>query len=86
MSGVVKRLDDSSDKVRSYAVQTLCALFSRRPKPYDTTLYGAHIDAVYSAMLIHLDDTDEGFRKQMLGKLPLISQMDGWLARIVIDE
>ncbi|CAB3253838.1 unnamed protein product [Arctia plantaginis] len=74
--GVVKRLDDSSDKVRSYAVQTLCALFSRRPEPYDTVLYGAHIDAVYSAMLIHLDDTDEGFRKQMLEALVKLSDID----------
>ncbi|XP_047024632.1 dynein axonemal assembly factor 5 [Helicoverpa zea] len=73
---VLKRLDDSSDKVRSYAVQTLVTLFSYRPDPYDTTLYGAHIDALYSAMLIHLDDADEAFRKQMLEALIKLSDID----------
>ncbi|KAL0840952.1 hypothetical protein ABMA28_014745 [Loxostege sticticalis] len=73
---VLKRLDDSSDKVRSYAVQTLCTLFKNRPEAYDTTTYGAHIDALYSAMLIHLDDTDEGFRKEMLDALLSVCDID----------
>lgn len=64
---VLKRLDDSSDKVRSFAVHTLVVLFKQRPEPYDIVLFGAHVDATYSAMLVHLDDSDEGFRKDMLG-------------------
>ncbi|KOB75171.1 hypothetical protein OBRU01_06102 [Operophtera brumata] len=43
---VLKRLDDSSDRVRSGAVHTLCTLFRCRPEPYDTVVFGAHIDAV----------------------------------------
>lgn len=66
---VLKRLDDSSDQVRSYAVQTICTLFKCRPDPYDTVVFGAHIDALYAAMLIHLDDPDETFRNEMLGEL-----------------
>ncbi|XP_075973416.1 dynein axonemal assembly factor 5 [Anticarsia gemmatalis] len=73
---VLKRLDDSSDKVRSYAVQTLTTLFNRRPEDYDTVLFGAHVDALYSAMLIHLDDTDEQFRKQMLESILKVSDID----------
>ncbi|KAH9640073.1 hypothetical protein HF086_016004 [Spodoptera exigua] len=73
---VLKRLDDSSDKVRSFAVQTVVTLFMNRPQPYDVTLYGAHIDALYSAMLIHLDDSDEDFRKQMLEALIKLSDID----------
>lgn len=73
---VLKRLDDSSDKVRSFAVQTVVTLFTNRPQPYDVTLYGAHIDALYSAMLIHLDDADEDFRKEMLEALIKLSDVD----------
>ncbi|XP_063618443.1 dynein axonemal assembly factor 5 [Cydia splendana] len=74
--GVLKRLDDSNDKVRSFAVQTLTTLFKNRPVPYDTILYNAHIDATYSAMLIHLDDTSEEFRKEMLDALITLSTVD----------
>ncbi|CAG5051832.1 unnamed protein product [Parnassius apollo] len=73
---VLKRLDDSSDKVRSFAVRTLCTLFANRPHPYDTVVFGAHVDALYSAMLIHLDDPDEAFRKEMLDGLITLSDID----------
>ncbi|CAG9093332.1 unnamed protein product [Plutella xylostella] len=73
---VLKRLDDSNDKVRSFAVQTLRKLFTNRPRPYDTILYGAHIDAMYSAMLVHLDDNDEAFRKEMLDALLTLSDVE----------
>lgn len=69
LTAVLKRLDDSSDKVRLFATQTITTLFKNRPVPYDTVLYGAHVDALYSAMLIHLDDSDEAFRKEMLGMI-----------------
>ncbi|XP_073945026.1 dynein axonemal assembly factor 5 [Choristoneura fumiferana] len=73
---VLKRLDDSSDKVRLFATQTITTLFKNRPLPYDTVLYGAHVDALYSAMLIHLDDTDEAFRKEMLDALLVLSDIN----------
>nr|AGC92707.1 HEAT repeat-containing protein 2-like protein [Heliconius erato] len=73
---VLKRLDDSNDKVRSFAVQTLCTLFQCRAQHYDTVLFNAHIDALYSAMLIHLDDTSESFRKEMLDALITLSDVD----------
>ncbi|XP_013169550.1 PREDICTED: dynein assembly factor 5, axonemal [Papilio xuthus] len=73
---VLKRLDDSSDKVRSFAVRTVRTLFSQRPRPYDTVVFGAHVDALYSAMLIHLDDPDEEFRKEMLAALIALSDVD----------
>ncbi|XP_039753956.1 dynein assembly factor 5, axonemal [Pararge aegeria] len=73
---VLKRLDDSSDKVRSFAVHTLVTLFKCRPNAYDTTVFGAHIDALYSAMLVHLDDADEAFRKEMLDALLSLTDVD----------
>ncbi|XP_050345777.1 dynein axonemal assembly factor 5 isoform X2 [Nymphalis io] len=73
---VIKRLDDSSDKVRSYAVQTLCTLFESRPELYDAAVFGAHIDASYSALLIHLDDNDETFQKEVLDALITLSDID----------
>ncbi|CAK1546977.1 unnamed protein product [Leptosia nina] len=72
----LKRLDDSNDKVRSFAVQSLCTLFKCRPQPYDCVVFNAHIDALYSAMLIHLDDTNEDFRKEMLDALLSLSDVD----------
>ncbi|XP_034830515.1 dynein axonemal assembly factor 5 [Maniola hyperantus] len=73
---VLKRLDDSSDKVRSFAVHTLCTLFTCRPHAYDTTVFGAHVDALYSAMLVHLDDADEVFRREMLDALLTLSDVE----------
>ncbi|CAH2037929.1 unnamed protein product, partial [Iphiclides podalirius] len=73
---VLKRLDDSSDKVRSFAVQTVRDLFLRRPRLYEVAVFGAHVDAVYSAMLIHLDDPDEAFRKEVLDALLALSEID----------
>ncbi|CAH0579031.1 unnamed protein product [Chrysodeixis includens] len=73
---ILKRLDDSSDKVRSFAVHTLVTLFCNRPAEYDTVLYGAHVDALYNAMLVHLDDADENFRKEMLEALIKLSDID----------
>ncbi|XP_013199371.1 dynein axonemal assembly factor 5 [Amyelois transitella] len=73
---VLKRLDDSNDTVRSYAVQTTRKLFANRPQPYDTVVFGAHIDALYSAMLIHLDDTQEAFRAEILDALIMLSEID----------
>ncbi|CAG9584590.1 unnamed protein product [Danaus chrysippus] len=72
---VLKRLDDSSDKVRSFAVQTLTVLFKCRPE-YNTVVFNAHIDALYSAMLIHLDDSDDDFRKEILEALISLSEID----------
>ncbi|XP_068631779.1 dynein axonemal assembly factor 5 [Battus philenor] len=73
---VLKRLDDSSDRVRSFAVRTVRTLFANRPTPYDTVVFGAHVDAVYSAMLIHLDDPDDDFRKEMLDALIALCDID----------
>ncbi|XP_050670875.1 dynein axonemal assembly factor 5 [Leptidea sinapis] len=73
---VLKRLDDSNDHVRSFAIHTLCTLFTCRPNDYDIATFCAHVDALYSAMLIHLDDADEAFRKEMLDALISLSDID----------
>ncbi|XP_053607373.1 dynein axonemal assembly factor 5 [Plodia interpunctella] len=73
---VLKRLDDSNDTVRSYAAHTTRKLFASRPLPYDTVLFGAHVDALYSALLIHLDDAEEAFRAEILDTLMALSEID----------
>jgi hypothetical protein len=64
---VISRMDDSNDKVRLFAVETLCTLFLARPESYDVNTHDTHIDAVYNAMLIHLDDPDANFQDFVLG-------------------
>ncbi|XP_052759534.1 dynein axonemal assembly factor 5 [Galleria mellonella] len=73
---VLKRLDDSSAAVREGALHTTRELFSRRARPYDTVVYGAHVDALYAALLVHLDDPDEQFRGQVLDTLLALSDVD----------
>ncbi|XP_041977960.1 dynein axonemal assembly factor 5 [Aricia agestis] len=73
---VLKRLDDCTPAVRSSAARTLPVLYSRRPRDYDTCVFAAHVDALYAAMLVHLDDVDETFRGEMLEALLKVSDVD----------
>ncbi|XP_077300483.1 dynein axonemal assembly factor 5 isoform X2 [Arctopsyche grandis] len=68
-SAVISRLDDCNDKVRLFAVETLCTLFMARPESYDVSTNDSHIEAVYNAMLIHLDDPDTTFQDFVLDAL-----------------
>lgn len=67
-SAIISRLDDSNDKVRLFAVETLCTLFMARPESYDADAHNVHIEALYNAMLLHLDDPDPNFQDFILGK------------------
>jgi hypothetical protein len=64
---VLKRLDDVSDDVRVAAVTTLVKLFKPLPTNYCMEISFGHLDALFSTMLIHLDDPDPYFQRTMLG-------------------
>lgn len=67
ISVVLKRLDDVSDDVRVAAVATLMKLFKPLPADYCMEISFGHLDALFSTMLIHLDDPDLGFQHTVLG-------------------
>lgn len=67
-SAILARLDDGNDKVRLFAVETLCTLFMARPESYDADAHNGHIENLYNAMLLHLDDPDPNFQDFVLGK------------------
>ncbi|XP_021931973.1 dynein assembly factor 5, axonemal isoform X2 [Zootermopsis nevadensis] len=73
---VLKRLDDVSDDVRVAAVATLVKLFKPLPADYCMEISFGHLDALFSTMLIHLDDPDLGFQHTMLDALKEIGEVN----------
>lgn len=63
----MKRLDDVDDSVRKISVEILRKLFSCLPKDYSIECSSAHIEALYSTLLIHLDDPSVEFGALLLG-------------------
>lgn len=72
---VMKRLDDVDDVVRKSAVEILRKLFSNLPADYNLECSSAHIEALYSTLLIHLDDPCEEFGSLLLGVLKDLSAL-----------
>ncbi|XP_047109204.1 dynein axonemal assembly factor 5 isoform X2 [Schistocerca piceifrons] len=72
---VLKRLDDVNDEVRTSAVEALVLLFNDLPAEYSVETSIAHIETLYSTMLIHLDDPDEAFRGIMFRALKDLSHL-----------
>ena len=64
---LLKRLDDSSDDIRVAATQTFSAYIDCFQDNYDAILYRAHIEAIYSGLLIHLDDPDRSIQQAVAG-------------------
>jgi len=64
---ILKRLDDGCDDVRYAAVEMLVDVWSAVSKDYDTVFSKSHIDALYTTMIIHLDDPESRFQEIMLG-------------------
>ncbi|CAL8304585.1 unnamed protein product [Merluccius merluccius] len=66
---LLKRLDDSSDQVRSVALKTLGLWLSCLCKDYNSQLYGAHLEFLFQQLLLHLDDPDSSVQEQVLALL-----------------
>ncbi|KAJ1526826.1 hypothetical protein ONE63_008394 [Megalurothrips usitatus] len=80
---IMKRLDDVDDSVRRAAVQILCKLFSHLPDDYNVECSAAHIEAVYSTLLIHLDDPNIEFGREILG---VLKELSGLKPKCLLDR
>ncbi|XP_014470409.1 PREDICTED: dynein assembly factor 5, axonemal [Dinoponera quadriceps] len=72
---LLKRLDDGCDDVRYAAVEALVEVWSAASEDYDVVLSKSHIDAVYTTMIIHLDDPESHFQLIMLDALKQIARI-----------
>ena len=61
-SDLFKRLDDNSNEIRQEIIQTLIVYFKMFPSNYDSDLYKAHLEVMYSTLLVHLDDPSENIQ------------------------
>lgn len=64
---ILKRLDDGCDDVRYAAVEALVEIWSVASEDYDTVIGKSHIDALYTTMVVHLDDPEQNFQLVMCG-------------------
>lgn len=64
---ILKRLDDGCDDIRYAAVEALVDVWSAASEDYDTVVSRSHVDALYTTMIIHLDDPETRFQEVMLG-------------------
>ncbi|XP_020503564.2 dynein axonemal assembly factor 5 [Labrus bergylta] len=63
---LVKRLDDSSEEVRSGALQALGLWLSSLTKDYNCDFYTAHLQLLFQQLLLHLDDPDDSVQGNVL--------------------
>lgn len=65
---VLKRLDDSSEEVRSVALQAVGLWLSSLTKDYNPELCAPHLQLLFQQLLLHLDDPDSSVQDQVLGE------------------
>ncbi|KAI4822332.1 hypothetical protein KUCAC02_007886, partial [Chaenocephalus aceratus] len=63
---LLKRLDDSSEEVRSVALQALGLWLSSLTKDYPPELYATHLQLLFQQLLLYLDDPDDSVQGQVL--------------------
>lgn len=65
---LLKRLDDSSEEVRSVALQALGLWLSGLTEEYNPEWCAAHLRLLFQQLLLHLDDPDSSVQEQVLGE------------------
>lgn len=65
---LLKRLDDSSEEVRSVALHALGLWLSSLTEEYNPELCAAHLQFLFQQLLLHLDDPDSSVQDQVLGE------------------
>ncbi|XP_068575096.1 dynein axonemal assembly factor 5-like isoform X1 [Cebidichthys violaceus] len=63
---LLKRLDDSSEEVRSVALQALGLWLSSLTKDYNPEFCAAHLQLLFQQLLLHLDDPDSSVQDKVL--------------------
>ncbi|MEQ2252894.1 hypothetical protein ILYODFUR_026543, partial [Ilyodon furcidens] len=72
---LLKRLDDSSEEVRSVAMQAVGLWLSSLTKDYNPELYAPHLQLLFQQLLLHLDDPDSSVQDQVLEVLKKCSSL-----------
>lgn len=70
---ILRRLDDGCDDVRHAAVDALVEVWSAASENYDVVISRSHVDALYTTMIVHLDDPESHFQQIMLGISEILS-------------
>jgi len=73
--GLLKRLDDVGNVVRTSAACTITAVFSNTPPDYDVEFFKVHLQNVYSVLLIHLDDQEEDIQEVIFDALREVGKL-----------
>ena len=63
----MKRLDDVNDEVRLACLHALSAVVHCLPPALGSGQLEQHLNGVYSALLLHMDDSNESVRNAALG-------------------
>ncbi|KAG8006970.1 Dynein assembly factor 5 [Nibea albiflora] len=66
---LLKRLDDSSDEVRSVALHALGLWLTSLTKDYNPEFCTPHLQFLFQQLLVHLDDPDSSVQEQVLDVL-----------------
>jgi dynein assembly factor 5 len=85
-SDLLKRLDDSSNETRLQMSKTLIDYFSLFPQDYDSHLYKAHVEVMYSGLLVHLDDTSYDIQVAILSVLQSASVLSPSLLKQMAES
>ncbi|XP_042361506.1 dynein axonemal assembly factor 5-like [Plectropomus leopardus] len=82
---LLKRLDDSSEEVRSVALQALGLWLSSLTKDYSPELFAPHLQLLFQQLLLHLDDPDSSVQDQVLEILKKGSSVHPALLKREVD-
>ena len=60
-------IDRSSIYFVALMFVTICLLFQCFPDRYDDSLYRAHVECIYSGLIVHMDDPSTDIQLAVLG-------------------
>ncbi|EGD79070.1 hypothetical protein PTSG_02038 [Salpingoeca rosetta] len=66
---LLKRMDDSNNDIRHQVCRVWKSYFDIMKQAYDTQLYRAHIEMIFSGLILHLDDPDPRIQKSVFSAL-----------------
>lgn len=67
---LLKRLDDSSEDVRTAGLKAIRLWLSVLTEEYNPEFYSAHLQFLFQQLLLFLDDPDSSVQERVLGESP----------------
>lgn len=64
---LLKRMDDENKDVRLAAAKAISQIYENLPEDYTVERFNAYFDHTVGALIIHLDDRDEGIQNAVFG-------------------